>query len=50
MNELMLKAFVQALLEGEEVPISGIDGLRSTKVALTAYQSVHTGQPVRLNK
>ncbi|MEK4297294.1 Gfo/Idh/MocA family protein [Paenibacillus sp. FSL R5-0914] len=50
MNELMLKAFVQALIEGVEVPISGIDGLRSTEVALTAYQSAHAGQPVRLIK
>ncbi|WP_340395378.1 Gfo/Idh/MocA family oxidoreductase [Paenibacillus sp. FSL E2-0177] len=50
MNELMLKAFVQALLEETEVPVSGVDGLRSTEVALTAYQSVHAGHPVRLSK
>lgn len=50
MDELMIKAFVQAILNGTEVPITGTDGLRSTQVALTAYQSVRAGHPVQLNK
>ncbi|WP_325050161.1 hypothetical protein [Cohnella faecalis] len=46
MNALMLEAFVRALLEGTEVPVTGVDGLRSTEVALKAYQSAYAGMPV----
>ncbi|MBW4080771.1 Gfo/Idh/MocA family protein [Paenibacillus sp. S150] len=48
MNALMLKAFVQALLEGTPVPVNGLDGLKSAEVALGAYRSVEAGQPFRL--
>ncbi len=50
MNGLMLMAFVQALLEGALVPVTGLDGLRSAEVALRAYQSVQAGQPVKLSQ
>ncbi|MNC78042.1 hypothetical protein D3C75_1301590 [compost metagenome] len=50
MNGLMLKAFLQALLEGQPVPVTGLDGLKSAEVALRAYQSVQAGQPVKLNQ
>ncbi|MGG1514273.1 Gfo/Idh/MocA family oxidoreductase [Paenibacillus oryzisoli] len=48
MDAHMVQAFVQALLDGTEVPITGEDGLRSTAVALAGYQSVASGQPVAL--
>ncbi|OAS17018.1 Gfo/Idh/MocA family protein [Paenibacillus oryzisoli] len=48
MDAYLVKAFVQALLNGEEVPITGEDGLRSTIVALAGYKSVALGQPVML--
>lgn len=48
MDAYLVKAFVQALLNGEQVPITGEDGLRSTIVALAGYKSVALGQPVTL--
>jgi predicted dehydrogenase len=48
MDFYMVKAFVEALLEGKPVPISGEDGLLSTEVALAGYASVEKGQPVAL--
>ncbi|CAN7323408.1 Gfo/Idh/MocA family protein [Paenibacillus sp. LjRoot56] len=48
MDAYLVKAFVQALLNGEQVPITGEDGLRSTVVALAGYKSVALGQPVVL--
>ncbi|UKS28591.1 Gfo/Idh/MocA family oxidoreductase [Paenibacillus sp. HWE-109] len=48
MDEYLVKGFVTALLNGEQVPITGEDGLRSTVVALAGYESVKLGQPVLL--
>ena len=48
MDAYMIKAFVEALLEGRSVPISGLDGLRSAEVALAGYKSVELGQPVQV--
>ncbi|MEC0232385.1 Gfo/Idh/MocA family protein [Paenibacillus alba] len=48
MDAYMIQAFVQALLSGEAVPISGEDGLRSAAVALAGYRSIQEGQPVLL--
>jgi len=44
----MVVAFVEAILEGKAVPISGTDGLRSAEVALAGYESVKLGQPVSI--
>lgn len=49
MDFYMVKSFVDALIEGKPAPISGVDGLRSTEVALAGYESVKTGQPVKIN-
>jgi predicted dehydrogenase len=49
MDHYMVKAFVDALIEGKPAPISGVDGLRSAEVALAGYESVKTGQPVKLH-
>lgn len=48
MDFYMVKDFVKALVNGEQVPITGEDGLRSTQVALAAYESAKLGQPVAL--
>ncbi|SDX67028.1 Gfo/Idh/MocA family protein [Paenibacillus sp. CF384] len=48
MDDLLVKSFVHALLNGEQVPITGEDGLRSTIVALAGYKSAANGQPVSL--
>jgi myo-inositol 2-dehydrogenase/D-chiro-inositol 1-dehydrogenase len=48
MDHYMIEAFVEALIHGKRVPISGEDGLRSTEVALAGYESVKSGQPIRL--
>lgn len=45
----MIRSFVQALLEDKPAPVSGVDGLRSTEVALAGYASVKSGQPVKLH-
>lgn len=46
MDHYMVKGFVDALLSGKPVPITGLDGLRSAEVALAGYKSVQSGQPV----
>lgn len=48
MDHYMVESFVNALLEDKPAPISGLDGLRSAEVALAGYESVKTGQPVKL--
>lgn len=46
MDHYMIKGFVNALIAGNPVPITGLDGLRSAEVALAGYRSLKTGQPV----
>lgn len=48
MDHLLVKSFIEALAEDQPVPINGVDGLRSAEVALAGYQSVASGQPVKL--
>ncbi|HEY3311062.1 MAG TPA: Gfo/Idh/MocA family oxidoreductase [Anaerolineales bacterium] len=48
MNQAMINEFVAAIREGREPAVSGIDGLRAVEVALAAYESARTGQPVRI--
>lgn len=48
MNVQMLRGFVESLLSGSAVPVTGMDGLKSTEVALRAYQSAETGKPVKI--
>ncbi|WP_240418458.1 Gfo/Idh/MocA family protein [Paenibacillus periandrae] len=49
MDFYMVRAFVHALLAGESVPITGLDGLRSTEVALAGYRSVKQGESVAIS-
>ncbi|MBD2847869.1 Gfo/Idh/MocA family oxidoreductase [Paenibacillus sp. IB182496] len=48
MDELMVRAFVDAVRSGRPVPITGADGLHAARAALAGYDSVRSGQPVRL--
>ncbi|MFC5703883.1 Gfo/Idh/MocA family protein [Cohnella faecalis] len=50
MNAIMMEAFVTALTEGKAVPVTGEDGLKSTEVALRAYQSAVLGKPVSVKE
>ena len=44
----MVADFVDAILAGRPVPISGEDGLRALEVALAAYRSSESGRPVAI--
>jgi predicted dehydrogenase len=46
LNALMVGAFVDAILAGRPVPISGEDGLRALEVVVAAYRSAELGRPV----
>ncbi|MFB0845915.1 Gfo/Idh/MocA family protein [Paenibacillus oleatilyticus] len=48
MDEYLVRSFVEALLHGTSVPITGEDGMKAAAVALAAYESAAQGQPVRL--
>lgn len=47
-DELMLRAFVEAVREGAAVPVTGEDGLRGAEVALAAYRSAQEQKVVHL--
>jgi len=49
MDGLMMEAFVRALKEGGDMPITGEDGMYAAQVALGAYESVRQGRTVRLS-
>lgn len=42
----MVSAFIQAVKNDEPVQVTGEDGMRAMQVALAAYESVRTGEPV----
>jgi predicted dehydrogenase len=46
----MIAGFVNAVLEGRPVPISGEDGLRALEVAIAAYRSSELGRPVEISE
>lgn len=43
-----IRVFVDAVRNGTTPPITGVDGRAAVEIALAAYQSVETGQPVSL--
>ena len=45
----MLEEFVAAIREDRPPAVSGQDGYRALEVALAAYASATSGQPVRLD-
>jgi predicted dehydrogenase len=48
-NQAMLAEFVAAIREERQPAVTGQDGLRAVEVALAAYRSAATGQPVSLD-
>jgi UDP-N-acetylglucosamine 3-dehydrogenase len=46
----MVADFVDAVLAGRPVPISGEDGLRALEVAIAAYRSAKTGGPAAIGE
>jgi len=47
-NQAMVAEFVAAIRDRREPLVSGEDGYKALEIALAAYQSAQTGQPVRL--
>ena len=47
-NQLMIDHFIAAARGDVALSVTGLDGLRATEVALTAYRSAEAGLPVRL--
>ena len=43
-----IRAFCDAVLKGEDPPVTGADGRAATEIALAAYRSIETGQPEAL--
>ena len=48
MNQAMVEEFVAAIGESRPASVTGYDGYRALEIALAAYRSAETGQPVRL--
>lgn len=44
----MVSAFIQSVRRDEPVQVTGEDGMRAMQVALAAYESVRTGEPVEV--
>ncbi|MDO4615164.1 MAG: inositol 2-dehydrogenase [Lachnospiraceae bacterium] len=44
------KAFVEAIINNTETPVSGIDGLEPVKMAMAAALSLREGRPVRISE
>jgi predicted dehydrogenase len=44
----MVSAFIDAVQQGRDVEVNGVDGLRAVEVALAAYESARLGTPVRI--
>ena len=47
-NQAMIEAFLAAVAEGREPPVTWRDGYEALRVALACYESARAGQPVRL--
>ncbi|MDF2500262.1 MAG: iolG [Anaerosporomusa subterranea] len=45
-----MKAFVNAVTNGADTPVSGLDGLKPVLIGLAAKQSLHEGRAVRIAK
>jgi predicted dehydrogenase len=47
-DQAMLADFLAAIREGRPPRVTGVDGLRATEIVVAAYESVRTGQPVKV--
>ena len=45
-----VKAFVDAVLNGKDVPVGGKDGLEPVRIAIAAKKSLDEGRPVKLSE
>jgi len=43
-----IRAFIDAVVNGTPPPVTGADGRAATEIALAAYESIETGDPVNL--
>ena len=43
-----IRAFIDATIDGVTPPVAGADGRAATEIALAAYRSIETGDPVNL--
>ena len=43
-----IRAFIDATIDGVAPPVAGADGRAATEIALAAYRSIETGDPVNL--
>ena len=50
MDNELVNSFVDSMIEGTPVSVSGEDGYFSARVGLAAYESARTGQPVQLKR
>ncbi len=48
MNQAMIDEFVAAIREDRTPRVTGLDGHRAVEIVAAAYESAHSGQPVRL--
>jgi predicted dehydrogenase len=44
----LIRDFVEMIRAGREPSITGYDGLKALEVALAAYRSAETGEPITL--
>ena len=49
LDQLMVQEFVDAVKEGREPLVTGLDGLKAVEVAMAAYEAARTGKAVHLN-
>lgn len=47
-NQAMVNEFAAAIRENRQPAVTGYDGYKAVEIALAAYRSAETGQPVRL--
>ncbi|MGN7359499.1 Gfo/Idh/MocA family protein [Paenibacillus sp. SAF-054] len=50
MDTELVNSFVDRIIQGQPVPVTGEDGYRSARVGLAAYESARTGKPVQLKR
>ena len=46
----MIQEFVAAIRQNREPGVTGLDGYRAVEIAMAAYESIRTGQPVKLQE
>jgi len=44
----LIRGFLNVIANGEPSPITGYDGYKALEIALGAYRSLETGEPVAL--